>query len=182
MKYLLSVDRVGVLRRMGSVLTLDKVALRRAMERKYAGQRQQKGAAVECSNNGVAHSSRSSRGGNRLDRRDRERRKRESLRDQRTFSQVLARSLNPTMDGSNPRTLGTTGKLQILQQVAISSTEDGKKNPAKGNLVYVRITPHPSSRLETSEEKSDKKEQKEVMKNDNGIGKGGKESMEKEGN
>ena len=31
MKYLPRVDRAGVLRRMGSVLTLDKVALRRAI-------------------------------------------------------------------------------------------------------------------------------------------------------
>ena len=37
MKYLPGVDRAGFLRRMGSVLTLDKVALKRAMERKYAG-------------------------------------------------------------------------------------------------------------------------------------------------
>ena len=56
-KYLPRVDRVGVLRRMGSVLTLDKVALRRAMEKEYIGQRQRKGAAIECSNSGVAHSS-----------------------------------------------------------------------------------------------------------------------------
>ena len=82
-KYLPRVDRAGVLRRMGSVLTLDKVALRRVMEKEYTSQRQRKGAAVECSNSGVAHSSRSNRGGNRLERRDRERRKKESLRDQR---------------------------------------------------------------------------------------------------
>ena len=37
-KYLTRVDRAGVLRWMGSVLTLDKVALRRAMEREYVGQ------------------------------------------------------------------------------------------------------------------------------------------------
>ena len=36
-KYLPRVGRAGVLRRMGSVLTLDKVALRRAMEKEYAG-------------------------------------------------------------------------------------------------------------------------------------------------
>ena len=56
MKYLPSIDRAGVLRRMGSILMLDKVALRRAMERQYTGQQQWKGAAVECSNSGVAHS------------------------------------------------------------------------------------------------------------------------------
>ena len=63
------------------------------------------------------------------------------------------------MDGSNPRALGTTGKLQILQQVAISSTEKGKNNPAEGSPIYVGITSHPSNRLEESEEKSGKKEQ-----------------------
>ena len=31
------------------------------------------------------------------------------------------------------------------------------------------ITPHPSSRVEVNEEKSGKKEQKEVTKNDSGI-------------
>ena len=35
-EYLPRVVRAGVLRWMGSVLTLDKVALRRAMDRKYA--------------------------------------------------------------------------------------------------------------------------------------------------
>ena len=140
-KYLPRVDRAGVLRWMGSVLTLDKVALRRAMEREYAGQWQRKGAAVECSNSGVAHSSRSSRGGDRMERRDKERRKRESLRDQRTVSQALARSLNPTVDGSDPRTLGTTGKLQILQQVAVSSTENGKKIQHKA-VQYMWESPH----------------------------------------
>ena len=38
-KYLPSIDRGGILRRMGSVLMLDKVALRHAMEKEYAGQR-----------------------------------------------------------------------------------------------------------------------------------------------
>ena len=90
MKYLPSIDRARVLRRMGSVLMLDKVALRRAMERQYAGQRQQKGAAIKCSNSGVAHFSRSSRGGNCRERRERERSKWESFRDQRTVSKMLA--------------------------------------------------------------------------------------------
>ena len=91
----------------------------------------------------------------------------------------MARSLNPNVDGSNPRTLGTTGKLQILQQIAVSNIEDGRQNLAKCSPLYVGITPHPSNRLEESEEKSGKKEQKEVLKNDSGIKKGEKESMEK---
>ena len=96
---------------MVPVLILEKVALKRAMEREDAGQRQQKRATVECSNSGVAHSSHSSRGGNSLEGRERERSKRESFKDQRTVSQVLMRSLNPTVDGSNPRTLRMIGKL-----------------------------------------------------------------------
>ena len=180
MKYLPRIDRAGVLRRMGSVLTLDKVALRREMEKEYIWQRQRKVTIVECSNSGFAHSSRSSRGGNYLERRENERRKQEILRDQRTLSQVLVRLLNPTMDGSDPRILETTGKLQILEQIAISSTEDGRPNPAKDSPIYVGITPHPSNRLESSEEKSGKNEQEEVLKNDSGIKQDEKESMEKE--
>ena len=167
---------------MGSVLTLDKVALKRVMEKEYTGQRQRKGTSIECSNSGVAHSSRSSCGENCLKRRDKERRKWESLRDQRTVSQVLVRSLNLTVDGSDLRTLGTTGKLQILQQVAVSSVEGGKKNPTKGSPIYVGITPHPSSRLEDTEEKSGKTEQKETLKNDCGIKQGKKEVWKKKKN
>ena len=83
--------------------------------------------------------------------------------------QVLARSLNPTVDGSDLRTLGTTGKLQILQQIVVSSTADGRENPAKGSPIYVGITPHPSGRVEKTKEKSGKNKQKEVIKNDRGI-------------
>ena len=84
------------------------------------------------------------------------------------------------MDGSDLRTLETTGKLQILQQIAISSNKDGKHNPAEGSPVYVGITPHLSSRVEANEEKSGKKEQKEVMKNDSGIKMGEKRKCRKE--
>ena len=111
MKYLLRIDQTGVLRWIGSALILGKVALRHVMEKEYGGQRQRKKAAVECSNSGVAHSSHPSCGRNHLERREKERRKRESSRDQRTISQVLARSLNSTVGGSDPRTLETTGKL-----------------------------------------------------------------------
>ena len=88
MKYLPRVDRAGALRRMGSVLTLDKVALRHARWRKSTfGQRQRKVTIVECSNSGFAHSSRSSCGGKLPGKkRQNERRKQEILRDQRTSS------------------------------------------------------------------------------------------------
>ena len=73
-----------------------------------------------------------------------------------------------------------TGSLQILQQIAVSSNKDRKHNLAEGSLVYVRVTPHPSSSVKTNEETSDKKEQKEVMKDDSGIQQGEKEDVEKE--
>ena len=73
--YLPRIDRAGVLRRSSSVLILEKVALRRAMEKEYAGQWQRKKVAVECSHSGIAHSSCFSRGGNRLERREKERKK-----------------------------------------------------------------------------------------------------------
>ena len=60
MQYLPRIERARVLRRRGSVLILEKVALRRAMEKEYAGHLQRNKATVEYSNNGVAHSSRSS--------------------------------------------------------------------------------------------------------------------------
>ena len=152
------------------------------MEKEYVGQQQRKKATVECSNSGVAHSSRSSRGGNRLERREKERRKRESLRDQRTVSQVLARSLNSTVGGSDPRTLETTGKLQILQPIAVPNTEEGSLNPEDGSPVYVGITPHPSHRLGTEEKEKKGKKQKEVVKNDSGIKKGEKEKEKRKKN
>ena len=85
-KYLPRVDKVGILRRSGSILILEKVVLRCAMEKEYIGQQQREKAVVKCSNSGVAHSSHSSHGGNRLERRENERRKWETLRDQRTVS------------------------------------------------------------------------------------------------
>ena len=114
---------------------------------------------MECSNSGVAHSSHSSHGENCLERREKERRKRESWGDQRTVSQVLARSLNSTEGGSGPRILETTGKLQILDPIVIPSTEEGSPNLAKGNLVYVGITSHLSHRLGVDEDERKKRKQ-----------------------
>ena len=69
---------------------------------------------MECNNSGVADSSSSSCAGNRLERKEKEKRKWGSLMDERTVSQVLVQSLNPKMGGSNMRTLESTQKLQIL--------------------------------------------------------------------
>ena len=116
-------------------------------------------AAVEWSNSGFSHSSCSSRGGNCLERREKERRKRESLTDQRTVSQALVRSLNSIVDGSDPRILEMTRKLQILQPIAVPSIAKGSLNPENGSPTYVGITPHPSHRLEVKEKENKEKEQ-----------------------
>ena len=82
------------------------------------------------------------------------------MRDQRTVSQILSRSLNSTEGGSDPRILETTGKLQILQPIAVPSNEEGSINPADGSPVYVEITPHPPRRLGTDEKETKGKKQK----------------------
>ena len=59
-KYLPRLDRAGIMRRCGSVLTVDMAALRQVKEKLLADQRQQqkKKVAVDCSNNEVTQSSR----------------------------------------------------------------------------------------------------------------------------
>ena len=57
---------------------------------------------------------------------------------------------------------------------------EGSLNPVKGSLVNVGITPRPSHRLGMDEAEKEKKEQKEMVKNDNGIVKGEKGKDEKE--
>ena len=144
-KYLPRIDRAGIMRRCGSVLTIDMAALRKVKEKRIADQRQQqrKKAAIDCSNDGVTQSSRSNRVGNRLERRRRERNKRESLRDQRTVVQTLVRSLNSVEDGNSPRNLTTIGKLQSLQQIFTKSNDEkGNTNlTAKVSPEYVGIIP-----------------------------------------
>ena len=129
-KYLRSIDRARLMSRCGSVLTIDMGALRQVKEKSNADQRKQqkKAAAVDCSNKGVTQCSRANRAGNRLERRQRERSTRESLRDQRNIAQILAKLLNSTEGGSNSRNLATTGKSQSLQQICeISSGSNGSK-------------------------------------------------------
>ena len=70
----------------------------------------------------------------------------------------MARSLSPIQGGSNPRTLETTGKLQILQQVKIPSAGKGNINPEKkGSPVYVGTTPHVLDRLDEEQNEKEKK-------------------------
>ena len=114
MKYLRSVDGARFLRRSGSVLTLKMVALRKEIEKRDTSQQQRPKVTVGCSNYGVAHSSRLRRGGNRESKRQRQRLKWEFVSDDRTVSPVLVRSQSLDLGGSNPRTLETIGKLQIL--------------------------------------------------------------------
>ena len=125
------------------------MALRQAKEKRLADQRQQqkKKAVVDCSNCGVTQSSRPNRAGNRLERRQREREKRESLRDNRTVAQILANSLNPIEDGSGSRILATVGQLQTLQQIFKSSDKDGSINQTKKvSPGYVGIIPQSPDR------------------------------------
>ena len=77
------------------------------------------------------------------------------------------------MGGSNPRILETAGKLQILQEIAVLNHAEGSINPADGNLVYVGITPNPSHRVGMDENEKKKNKQKELLKSDSGIVKGG---------
>ena len=115
---------------------------------------------VECSNCGIAHSSRLQLGGNSESRRERQRLKREILTNQRTFSQILARSLSTDQGGSDTRNLETTRNLQILQQVEIPRVEKGNTNLAgKGSPVYVEITPHEPITIEEGEKKKENKKE-----------------------
>ena len=167
-KYLCRIDRARLVRRCGSVLTIDMAALRQVKEKNDADQRQQqkKAAAVDCSKTGVTQSSRANRAGNRLERRQKERVLWESLRDQRTIAKMLAKSLNPTEGGSDSRNLATTGKLQLLQQICgNSSGSNGSTDPVKKTSPeYVGIVPQLSDRLDDDYEKGEEKVEKENKK------------------
>ena len=164
-KYLRSIDRARLMRRCGSVLTISMAALRQVKEKSSADQRhqQKKAAAADCSNKGVTQSSRTNRAGNRLERRQKERNTRESLRDQRTIAQILAKSLNPIEGGSESRNLATTGKLQILQQICgNSSGSNGSTDPVKKTSPeYVGIIPQLSDRIDGDEDEGQGKRAKE---------------------
>ena len=168
MKYLRRIDRARLMRRCDSVLTIDMAALRQVKEKNDADQRQQqkKAAAVDCSNKGVTQFSRANRAGNRLERRQKERVLRESLRDQRTIAQILANSLNPTEGGSDSRNLATTGKLQILQQICgNSSGSNGTTDPVKKTSPeYVGIISQLLDRLDDEKRRVKKKWKKKNKK------------------
>ena len=133
------------MRRSDSVIILEKVALRRVIEKivGWPAADEKDGCRVQqlwgCSL--LPFQSRWKQPGKK-----RKKKKGESLKDKRTVSQVLERSLNPTVDGSDPRILGTTGKLQILQPVTVPTTVECNWNPAEGSPVYLGITPYPSLR------------------------------------
>ena len=119
-------DRTRFQRCVGSVIIIEKEALKHEME-KRAGQRQKQGVSVGYCSCGAAYSLRNSRGGNRETRRKRQRVNRGRLRDNRLASWILAKSLNPIEGGSDSRTLEAIGKLQILQQFSVSSVGDERK-------------------------------------------------------
>ena len=101
-----------------------------------------------------------------MERRQRERITRESLRDQRTIAQILAKSLNPTEGGSESRNLATIGKLQILQQICGNSNgSNGSTNPVKKTSPeYVGIIPQLSDRIGGGEDEGQEKRAKENKK------------------
>ena len=121
------VDRTRFQRRVGSVIVIEKEALKHAMETR-AGQRQKQGVSVGYCSCGAAYPLRNSRGGNREIRRKRQRASRGRLRDNRLASQILAKSLNPGAGGSDSRNLEATGKLQILQKFSVSSVGDKQEH------------------------------------------------------
>ena len=90
----------------------------------------------------------------------------ESLRDQRTIAQIVAKSLNPTEDDSDSRNLATTGKLQILQQICrnFSGSNGGTYPVKKTSPNYVGIVPQWLDRLDKDDEKGQEKEEKENKK------------------
>ena len=160
LQYLQSrLDRTRFQRRVGSVIVIDKEALKHEMEER-AGQRQKQGVSVGYCSCGAAYPLRNSRGGNREARRKRQRANRGCLRDNRLASQILAKSLNPIAGGSDSRNLEATGKLQFLQQFSVSSEgREKEKNPAsKAKSIYVGIQTQPS-RIEDMS-KTDKKDKK----------------------
>ena len=138
-KYLHSrIDRARILRREGSVITCDLAALRQVKEKQDAGQRQRQQVAVGYCSCGAAYPSRVQRGGNREVRRRRQRANRERLRDIRTVSRTLERSLSPFQGGSDSRNPETTGKLQVLRDFSSFSVTNGKSNQStKDSPVYV---------------------------------------------
>ena len=154
-------DRTRFQRRVGSVIVIEKEALKHEMERR-AGQRQKQGVSVGYCSCGAAYPPRNMRGGNRETRRQRQRVNRGRLRDNRLASRILAKSLNPIEGGSDSRTLEATGKLQILQQFSVSSVGDGREQhqATKAKSMYVGMQTQACRVEDLSEkEKNDKKGQ-----------------------
>ena len=152
-------DRTRFQRRVGSVIVIEKEALKHEIE-KRAGQRQKQGVSVGYCSCGAAYHPRNSRGGNRETRQQRQRVNRGRLRDNRLASRILAKSLNPIEGGSDSRTLEATGKLQILQQFSVSSVGDEREQnqATKAKSMYVGMQTQ-ACRLEdlSEKEKNDKK-------------------------
>ena len=121
-------DRTRFWRRVGDVLVCEMEALEQEMER-GAGQQPHKGNVVGCCSCGAVHPSRDKRGEDRIARRNRQRPNRERSRDDRVLSCALMQALNPLQGGSVSRTTERSGKLQLLQQMAVTRFADGKQIP-----------------------------------------------------
>ena len=98
-----------------------------------------------------------------MERQQKERFTWESLRDQRTIAQILAKSLNPTEGVSNSRNLATTRKLQILQQICgnSSGTNGSTDSVKKTSPDYGGIVPQWLDRLDNEDEEGQGKVEKE---------------------
>ena len=89
------------------------------------------------------------------------------MRDERTVSQTVARSLNPFQGGSDPRNQETTGKLQILQKLNISSARKGSTNPSvKDSPMYVGMDSHT---LRIEKDKNGRENKKVIRKFEDGL-------------
>ena len=165
---------------MGSVIVIEKEALKQEME-KRAGQRQKQGVSIGYCSCGAMYPPQNSHGGNRETRQQHQRVNRGHLRDNRLASWVLAKSLNPIEGGSDSRILEAIGKLQTLQQFSVSSDEEGKQQnqATEAKFIYVGMQTQ-MCRIEDlkEKEKNDKKGQftaegsqlnKNMMKIEDGL-------------
>ena len=156
-EYLHRLGRARFLRREGSVLTCDMVALRQEVEKDDVGQWQRLPITVGYCSCGAAYPSRVQRGGNREARRRRQRANRESLRDFGTISRTLAKSLSPFQGGSDSRNPEITGKLQVLRDFSSFSAAEGNENLSHKDVpMYMGLRSHTSSVETKNLEKTEK--------------------------
>ena len=107
-------ERAGFLRKIGSVLVLDLVALRQGKDFKNFEKEQKYGMAIPKSGNAIQGTASTSRiySRDRHHRRRQERAVRLCCRDRRTVARAVEAQVNPIEDGTELR---NTATLQILK-------------------------------------------------------------------